>query len=149
MPTELQIAQGFQTLFQAMTEFTPDDVVINDGSILDGSILNCPYINILTSEEIDLTPAPARNVGTYTIPVMLVERYTKEKETYDNLRDTRQAIVDEVFTGVGMSANGLEGTLVRRIRNLTGIEPISYADDPEQTFPVYIFQIYGVEVELF
>jgi len=149
MATELQIAQGYQTLFLAMSEFSSGDVVINDDSIYDGSNTRCPYAIIYTSIDFEIRQASARSNSTITLPVMHVEKFTTYKESYDNLRNTRQAMWDEVFTGVGMSANGLAGVSVVAIRNLSDILDVTYAESDGKTFPVYIQQLYGIELELF
>lgn len=147
MPTELQIAEGFQTLFTTMSEFNGVDVVINDDAIYDGAIANAPYLNIMTADDFEYTPASSRIVGTITIPMMLVEEFKTYKETYNNLRKTRQAVIDKVSAGVGMSANGLAGTMVQRISSLTGLEAITYTEGA--ILPVFVYQVIGIEVELF
>lgn len=150
MATELQIAQGFQTLLLAMDEFAPGDVVLNDDSIYDAQGATYKRMVIIwTVEEFDLSPASSRNISRLTVPVVLIEPFTNREETYNNLRATRQAILDEVFTGAGMSANGLEGTMVTRIRNDSEIVEWSYLPDDGDPFPVFVQQAIGVEVELF
>jgi len=149
MATELAIAQGFQTLFRAMSEFEVGDVVINDDTLYDGEAINCPYVIIYTASDFELTPASSRTNSTMTIPVMHVEVFTTWSETYSNLRNTRQAIIDEVFTAGGMSANGLSGVMVTRIFNLSEIEGLSYEGGDGLTSPIYLQQSYGIEVQQF
>lgn len=149
--SELEIAEGLQTLLQTVTGFSFGDVVINDESLYDGAAVNCPYAIIYTASIFEVTPAPGRNIERYTIPIMLIEEFTDWKETYDNLRTHRQAITDTVFANTGWAANGLEGVMVSRVFNLAGIESVIPVDSEPAgvVHPVFLQQSIGVEVEVF
>jgi hypothetical protein len=135
-----------------MNEFAAGDVVMNDDSIYDGAAVRAPYVIIYTSDVFQVTAAPARNLERYTIPFMLIEEFSDWKETLNNLRTHRQAIIDEVFASTGWTADGESGVVVNRVFNLSQIEnvlPVDAALSGAAVLPVFLQQRIGVEVETY
>lgn len=155
--TELQLQQGFQTLLQSLAIFANADVVIDDDTFLDDSTSSGPWAVIWTSQNARFTPAPGRMVGTITIPISLVEEFKETGgwgTTYAQIRSDRQTIFDGVFTGVGLSANGLDGVSVVDVTYLPFIPilPVGATGDDVNAgtaWPVYIESPINVTVELF
>lgn len=115
--TEATIQAGIQDVIQSMSEFANADVIINDWGIFDQPNVHAPYVLITSADNfISRHDAPTAET-TYEIPVMLVERFTDWKETYDNLTTRRDALLTKFnAAGTARSANGIAATTVDVIR---------------------------------
>ena len=122
---ESAVQTAVAVFIRTLTEFADADVVINDYSILDGSIDKFPVVIVTTADNFRATPATGgeRN-DFFEVPVVLYEKFIIGKDaagkgwqkSLDNLRDRRQAIVDKVFTGSNSSI-GTAGLKVNEVRN--------------------------------
>ena len=106
--SETAIQSGLQAAFQAMARFSSADVVVNDWRILDGDITASPYLLIenadtMTSQQDTKTP-----VTIWDIPVTIYRQFADWKATMGDLRDDRQAVVDEINSSNVRSAGGLQ-----------------------------------------
>lgn len=152
--TEATIQAGIQDVIQSMIEFANADVVINDWGILDQSSSDAPYVLITSADNFTSRQDVTTAETTYEIPVMLIERFTDWKETYDNLTTRRDAILTK-FNAVGTarSADGLTATTVDVIRPAGEITQLydSYLSPEElaEALPTFIAQTLIFEVTEF
>lgn len=153
MPGELAIAQGIQTLIQAMAEFADADVVINDWSVLDSPNPNAPYVILATADEFESKMDSAADQTKWSIPVALYEYFTDWPNTLNNFRTRRQAIID-LFNSAASnarSAGGLDAVQVNVIRSEGPIMPYYAPYTPShqipEALPVYLHQTWIFEVE--
>ena len=151
---ETAVQAAIQTTIQAMSEFADADVVINDWGIFDQSSLAAPYALITNAENIVSRVDTKSETCTYTIAVILVERFTNWKESMDNLRTRRQALVN-AYTGqtTARSAGGLSGTNITAVRT---DGPIGFEYDRGLTaeqmavaLPAYLVQKLAFDCEEF
>lgn len=156
MATEKQLQEGIQAVIQALDIFDDRDVTVNDWDVLDRPGVEAPYVVIINLDEFESRMDSTDTQDNQTIKAWLLVWMGGRswKETYDELRDTRQAILDGFNTvGTARSAGGLEGVNVRRIRSLSEIGFIyNQGVDPEEqpdAIPEYIAQMIGFDVEQF
>jgi len=148
--TEKAIQEGIQDVIQAMDEFANADVVINDYSPFDFSNLKAPYVIIENSDDVSSTQEGYDPVTIWNPKLILIERFIKWKTTQDNLRDRRQALLDE-FNGHGnaRSAGGVEGVNIKKLRTSSPIlewyDPQIAENQRPGTFPVFLFQFLTFE----
>jgi len=153
--TEKTIQEGLQDIFQGMDEFGNADVVINDWSVLDGSMSAAPYILISNSDDPNFGQPTVKADTTWNIRIVLFQRFVNWKVTYDGFRDNRQAMINKMNTvGTARSAGGLSGVDIKSIRTATPIIPwfdpmIAPADvimaDPTFIYQEFIFETKEVE----
>jgi hypothetical protein len=150
--TEATIQAGIQDVIQAMPEFAGADVVINDWGIFDQSSSHAPYVLIQSADEVTSRQDVKTAQTVYMIPVMLVERFTNWKETYDNFTTRRDAILTK-FNAVGAarSANGIAATTVDVIRSEGPIGEVypAYLEPEEraEALPEFVVQTLIFETE--
>lgn len=93
--TEKAIAEGIQTILQAMTDFASADVVLDDWGVLDGPNAAAPFVIIEVADNfISRQDLPA-NEETWDIKVWLYTKFIDYATSKPAFRDTRQAILDE------------------------------------------------------
>lgn len=97
--SELSIQLKIQEIIQGLSLFSDADVVINDWSIFDRPNIEAPYVLIQTSDDFESLHQVMTAEVRWAIPIVLVERFTDWKETYDKFRDRRQQILDEFNLG--------------------------------------------------
>jgi hypothetical protein len=122
---EAALQTAMQTAIQTISAFASASVVINDWSVLDGSIQNAPYVIITTADEfhsVQDVKSP-NSTDRLRMPITLVEAFIDWPTTLGNLRDRRQAIIDEINSGSVRSAGGLSGLSLDDIRNAGLIVP--------------------------
>lgn len=143
--SEKLIAEGIQTILQAMADFASGDVTINDWGILDGSRSAAPYVIIQTSDDFISRQDASSQVETWSIKIHLFTEF-QGWDALTDFRDTRQAIIDE-FNEVGTNrAAGQAGlTDTRELRNEGEIDYVyrSYEDDDEEEVsdPNFVHQV--------
>jgi len=149
--SELSIQEKIQSVIQALTLFEDADVVINDWSIFDRPSIEAPYVLIEDSDDFDGFQRVVTPETTWGIPINLVERFTDWKETYDNFRARRQAVLD-AFNGTG-DARGDPGLDVQRIRNDSPITPyydkLVPAELQAEALPIFVMQRIILECQEF
>lgn len=142
--SEKLIQEGLQSIIQGMSEFASGDVVINDWGVMDGAVENAPYVIVETARDFESRQDGQSAVTRWEIGLVLVEAFTDWKETLDNLRDRRQALLDEFNAGDNRSANGLSGVTVDRIMSASTIKEYysRYLSEEQrkEAHPVYLFQ---------
>jgi hypothetical protein len=148
--SESTIRSGLATAIKAMTEFEDADVVINDWSILDKPAIKAPYVIIETADTFDSRQDTMTPQTTWSIPIVLVEKFTKWSTTLGNLSTRRQAIIDKINSGTVRSA-GLDGVTIDRVYNDGDIiEFYRKFQDPEKSqnaLPVFLMQRIILEAE--
>lgn len=117
--TEAAIQAGIQTGLQALAAFNGASIVINDWGVLDQSSALAPYVIISTADEFEARKDTAATQTRWTIPLELCERFTDWPTTLGNIRDRRQAIIDQ-FNSVTIppamrAAGGIEGLTIDRV----------------------------------
>lgn len=151
--SEATIQSGIQAAIQAMSEFADADVVINDYRFKDQPTANAPYVLIENSDDFTSDQDASTPQNTWFVPVTLFERFSDWKETYDNFRTRRQAILDKINSGSVRTAGGLSGTNVRRVRNDGSISYVyqKYLPPEQEQFatPMFIAQRMILETEEF
>lgn len=140
--SELAIQTALQTAFKAMDEFADADVLINDWTVLDQSVLKAPYVIISDADTFRSRQDTSTPNTTWEIVVTLLENFEDWTTALDNVRTRRQAIIDKVNTGDTRSAGGLEGTSIDEIRSGTPITPRydTYVENISEAEPIYLFQ---------
>ena len=147
--SEATIQTAVQETLQAMDAFGTGDVVINDWGILDGSMNNAPYVIIETADAVTSRQDTVTPVTNWQIPVTLFERFTDWAETYNNLRDRRQAIID-TFNEIGANRSPGLGAVTADVIRTDG--PVGQWYDPnmdtgDNPLPVFITQRMILEIE--
>lgn len=147
--SEATIQAAVQDTLQAMTAFSSADIVINDWSILDASTFDAPYVIIETADSVTSRQDTMTPNTRWQIPVTLFERFTDWAETYNNLRDRRQAIIDE-FNEIGANRSPGGGAVTADVIRTDG--PVGQWYDPymnpdDNPLPVFITQRIILEVE--
>lgn len=149
MATEKAMQEGVQTALLEITDyFGVGDVTINDMSFLDSPSFNNNYVAILNSDDVAAEQGNISQRGSFRMPLYLACPYDREKESENNFRDVRQAIVDKFNeVGTAVTAGGLEGVRVDRIET----DPRAYitADDDPEAVSVMIVQNLYLVFELF
>jgi len=151
--SEQTIQEAIQDTIQALAAFADDSVVINDWTILDGSLSGSPFVIIVNADEFDSTQDNSAGADNFTIKLWLIESLsnTSWKDAYDNFRDHRQAIITAMKDGA--RSPGGAGVDVRRVRSdgpIGFIYPVGI--DPEHqpdALPDYVAQYIALEVEEF
>lgn len=124
---ETAVQAAIAVTLRAMSDFSDDDVTINDWKILDQSSASAPYAIIENAVNINTEKETSDSQNSYDVPVNLFVAFTEWKATLDAFRNLREAVFAAfIATGTAMSANGLEGTTIRNIR--TGGEIGFYFD---------------------
>jgi hypothetical protein len=143
--SEATLQQSLKRTLQALSGWQEVTVVINDWHILDGSLDNAPYALIETADSFAALQDRMIPVINWQIPVTLLCRFTDWGETYNQMRDIRQAIINEI------AANSEFSTcyLVNVVRSDTGIGEWY---DPHQSseldrMPIFITQRIILEIE--
>ncbi len=147
--SEATIQAAVKATLQGMTAFSTGDVVINDWRILDGTMNAAPYVIIETADSVTSRQDTVTPNTRWQIPVTLFERFTDWEETYNNLRDRRQAIIDE-FNEVGANRSPGGGAVTADVIRTDG--PIGQWYDPymnpdDMPLPVFITQRLILEIE--
>lgn len=147
--SELAIAEAIQDTLQAITAFADASVVINDWRILDGSLYRAPFVIIETADTFTSRQDTIIANNRWEIPITLFERFTDWKETYDNLRTRRQAIIDE-FNEVGANRAPGGGSVTADV--IRSDSPIGEYYDPHSNpdlnpMPLFVIQRIVLEVE--
>jgi len=106
--SETAIQSGLQAAFQAMPRFSDADVVINDWRILDGDITASPYILIENADTMNSRQDTQTPVTTWDIPVTIYRQFEDWNTTMGDLRDDRQAVVDDINSDDTRSAGKLQ-----------------------------------------
>lgn len=120
-------------------------VVINDWHILDGSLTNAPYALIETADSFSVQQDRMIPVINWQIPVTLFVKFDDWGSTYNELRDIRQAVLDEIAD----NAEFATCYLVNTVRSDT---QIGEWYDPHQSIdanalPVFVTQRLVLDIE--
>ena len=143
MTTEQALQEGIQDVIQALSEFGANSVTINEDVYLDGTLDASPFVNILNSDTLasmDGVEAPFTPSDVYEIPVILYVAFVDWKDTGNEFRDVRQAIVTGFKTAVSRSCNGLDGVEIRTIRAEGPVTGVTYSEQQGPIIPVYLSQ---------
>lgn len=150
MATEKQIQEGIQDSIQAIARFDADSVQINKDIFLDGPLDLSPFFNIIPSDEFTIRQDTITETGRYDVTGILYVAWDDWETAQTNFRDARQDIIDKFGeVGTARSAGGIDGVNIVEIRSEGPITGVSYADDPNQTFPVYLMQALVFVVEIY
>jgi hypothetical protein len=147
--SETLIQQGIQDVIQALSAFADADVVINDWTIYDQSVLDGPYVLIESADEFEARMDTVEPVTLWQERVTLIEPFEDWQTTLNNLRTRRQAILD-AFNAVGTARSaGLEATDIAIIRTQGSIDPYYdvYADPDAGPDPAFLQQTLLFECE--
>jgi hypothetical protein len=143
--SEATLQESLKRTLQALSGWQEVTVVVNDWHILDGSLDNAPYALIETADSFAALQDRMIPVINWQIPVTLFVRFTDWGETYNAMRDLRQAVINEI------AANREFSTcyLVNVVRSDT---PIGEWYDPHQgseldRMPVFVTQRIILEIE--
>jgi hypothetical protein len=143
--SEATLQQSLKRTLQALSGWQEVTVVINDWHILDGSLDNAPYALIETADSFTALQDRMIPVINWQIPVTLFVRFTDWGETYDFLRDLRQAVINEIATNREFATC----YLVNVIRSDTPIgewyDP--HIDSASNPMPVFVTQRLMLEIE--
>lgn len=155
MTTEFQLQEGVQTCLRTLSAFSNADVTINDWSILDGSSANAPFLIIENSETFEDRQSVKTPGTVWQLPVVLYERFVNWKDTSNNFRLHRQAILDAFDNADGnfRTAGGLPGVMINRIRSSEAPGAVFHPDiDPRlrpDADPLFLAQKLIFECTLF
>ena len=148
MTTEYDIAVAIQALIQAQDIFAPEDVTLNDYDPLSGPAINAPFAIIRTADEFQIQFRVVTPEQDWAIPVEIFEAFDDHDVTGAKIGLTRQAIIDAIAGGTGLS-----GLVVRQIRSGTEILPVyrTYVPDDEQAdmLPDFLMQQILIDCEVF
>lgn len=148
--SEATIQTAIQDTLEALAEFQPGAVVINDWRRLDASLQLSPYAIIETADQFNSRQDSLTPVTQWVIPVTILVRFTDWQASYDALRDLRQAIVDG-FNAVGddrAPGGGSVTASVIRSEGPVGEWYDNYNGQPGPA-PIFITQRLALEVEEF
>ena len=142
--TEVARMESIQDSLQSMDEFTDAQVVINDNSVLDigGSAVAGQNYAIIYNSDNFISRQDSRTPQTnYDILVMLVVSFENWKETLDDFRALRQAVLDE-FNSTSEDNRVADGVHIPEIRAETPIEGIfdAFIDFDQDSVPDYLSQ---------
>lgn len=147
MATELAVLESIQAAILTLDDFETGDVSINDWRVLDQSTQRAPYVILETADDLAVTQLASGFVyfTTWSVPFTLVERFVDWRESYDALRDRREAVFGAIVANVGT------GLYVAAIRSdgpvseifATGADPANSVD----ALPVFVAQRFIVEVQ--
>ena len=143
--------ESLQTWLQGLSEFANADVVINDFSIFDGARDKGPFAIISNSDRWRSRQVGSVAEDTWPIPVFLLVPFTKDQETLNTFRDTRQVIINEINDNTG-NRTPVPGADISEVFPGTDVmEWFEEGTKPEEfgTFPLYIFQVMLFQVETF
>lgn len=148
--SEQTIQTAIQTTLGALANFQPGAVVINDWRRLDGSLQLSPYAIIETADQFNSRQDSVTPVTQWVIPVTILVRFTDWPESYNALRDLRQAIIDG-FNTVGDDRSPGAGAVLASVIRSDG--PVgewydNYNGQPGPA-PIFITQRLVLEVEEF
>lgn len=143
--------EGLQGAAQELAILSDADVVINDFSVFDQWVGLSPYLIIGSSDQFEARRDSSAAQTTWTIGATLIEQFVDWKTSLDNLRDHRQLIINKWNADDHRTAGGLSGVDVRVIRSETPILPwfYPYQENTQETFPVFLYQDWGIDVEEF
>jgi hypothetical protein len=143
--SEKALQEALKTTLETLPGWNSNvTVIINDWHILDGSLDNAPYALIETADSVVAQLDQMIPVTDWQIPVTLFIRFVDWQETYDQLRDLRQSMLDEIAGN-----EYFRGYLVNVVRTEG---PIGEWYDPHQNpdtnpAPVFVTQRLVLEVE--
>ena len=141
--SEAALQTALETTLKSLTTWKEVTVVINDWHIMDGSLERAPYALIETADSVTAVQNQMIPVILWQIPVSLFVRFTDWQETYNQLRDIRQAMLDEN----ALNENFTSGCyLVNIVRTDT---PVGEWYDPHSdgVIPVFVTQRFILEIE--
>lgn len=152
--SEKNIQEGLQAIIQALPDFREGTVVVNDWSVLDGSNLKAPFVIIIAADDFESRKDTSVAQNTWSVPVILYERFINWPTSLGRFRDLRQTLLDTFNANDdSRSANGLEAVDVRVIRNEGPISPLYDRNIPDnlkaQSLPQYLTQTFIFETEEF
>ena len=141
--SEAAISAAIITAIKNMSEFADADVVDNDYSILDQSVLKAPYVIVGTSDEFVSRQDVQTANTTWDLPITLIENFDGWATTLINIRTRRQALIDKINSGDIRSAGGLSGIDIHEIRSAGPLEPVfpPYVESEDffEASPIYIY----------
>lgn len=138
-------------LLRITATFSTGDVVVDDWSVLDGPNANAPYVIIETSDTFSMgTPHIEGQTITWTIPMLIVEKFSDWDTSRAALGATRQIVInwlrdtDNYHQSSGRLAYGLRG-----LRSLEPLLPIfdRYEENPAESLPVFLGQTIAAIVD--
>jgi hypothetical protein len=142
--SEGALQAALQNSLLDLLDFAHVAVVINDWTILDGSLLGAPYALIETADNFTSRHDAMIPVVDWQIPVTLFVRFTGWQQAYGELRDIRQAIIEKLAANEHFT-----DWLVNQVRSDTPIgewyDP--YTDTANNPDPVFITQRLILEIE--
>lgn len=138
-------------LLRLTSLFSTGDIVINDWSILDKANAGAPYVNILSSDTLEVEDIQIdSNLTRWTIPFYVIVKFTDWDESRSALGTTRQSVIDQLK--VTESYQDASGRLAWGLRGIRSLEPVSeiydrYVENPEESLPVFLAHKLGAVVE--
>jgi hypothetical protein len=152
--TEQALQEGLQDIIQALSDFSPADVTINDWDVLDLPGASGPFFIIGNSDDFSSVPGISER-GFYEIPGDLIHYIADKswKVGADGFRDARQAIRTTINAGDNSTVDGLATIYISEMRAGTPIGYLyQYGVDPElepDAVPMYLIQSLIFRVEMF
>lgn len=142
--SEKVLAESIQSELLRLTSlFSEGDVVINDWSILDGSSERAPYVNIETSDDVNLVDIQSDRRVTWLIPLTITVRFTDWDGSLIALRDCRQTVIEHLLqTEEFLEANGKLAWGLRGLRNEGRVAGVydKYPENEAEALPVFVSQ---------
>jgi hypothetical protein len=143
--SEHALQHALQDTLREVLAFANASVVINDWKIMDGSLHEAPYALIETADNFTSRQDAMIPAVDWQIPVTLFVRFLDWQQAYGDMRDIRQAIIDEV----AKNENFTTCYLVNTVRSDTPVgewyDP--YMDPAGNPDPVFITQRLILEIE--
>jgi len=138
--SEATLQAELKALFVASGTFANGSVLINETNVLDQSTENAPYLLILSADDVESVFRTGGVEIDYQEFVALVVKYDngrQESVSRNAFTLARDSVVSTLRN------NDLTTGRIQAFRTLTGIDPITYAGDPDG-MPVFLAQFFLV-----
>lgn len=142
--TEKARAESIQDALQSMTDFTDAQVTLNDNSVLDAkgaALSGANYAIVYTSDTFRSVQRTREPETDWDIPVLLVVQFKTWEDALNDLRDLRQAVIDE-FNLNSESNRTSDGAFISEIRSEGAVQAIydAFVDFENEQVPDYLGQ---------
>ena len=145
MNIETTIQTEIAASIRALSEFAAGSVVVNDWRLLDLSAKLSPFVIVITSDVIRQLQNSVCGMIELVVPVILYMRFEKWHVTYSQFRDTRYAMVEQIFNTE--LTNGIIKSVANGGNIIPYTNPYTPVDSIHEETPLYLLQRINVAIE--